>query len=192
MWVKLIANITGKPQLLLILTVSLLLLTPHTHAEKFSEDQIKAVFLFNFAGFIRWPGDAFSDTEASFHFCALNDQTPIIQSLIQVINGESQQGRKLMFKLLKSVDDLSVYDINTCQILFFHRQELEQFSLLAQTLNKSPILTVSDTENFIDEGGMIALIHSDHRLRPMIHNKRLQQTGLKASSKLLQLAKIVE
>lgn len=189
---RLIANITNTPKLLLAWVLILCTLTSHAHAENFSENQIKAVFLFNFAGFIRWPGDAFTDTESPFHFCALSDQTPIIQSLIQVINGESQQGRKLVFKLIEPSADLTINDVRICQILFFHQQEFEQFPLLVQALNGSRILTVSDAEDFIDEGGMISLIHSDRRLRPMIHNKRLQQAGLKASSKLLQLAKIVE
>ena len=190
--VKFIANITGQSSLLQALALSLFLLTTHAQAEKFSEDQIKAVFLFNFATFIRWPDDAFIATDTPFHFCALTDQTPIIQSLIQVISGESHQGRKLVFKLIKPLDDLNMDDVSTCQILFFHPQELEQFSLLVQALSQFRILTVSDAENFIEKGGMVALIHTDHRLRPMIHNKRLQQSGLKASSKLLQLAKIVE
>ena len=174
------------------LAFSFLLLPTHTHADKISEEQIKAVFLFNFAGFIRWPDDAFSDANAPFHFCALTDQTPIIQALNSVITGESINGRSLVFRLIDPIDELNMDEIYTCQILFLHKQELSQFTTLTQTLAGSPILTVSDDDDFTRKGGMIALTRTVRRLRPIINNKRLQQAGLKASSKLLQLAKITE
>lgn len=192
MLVRFITNITSKSLLLHALTLSVFLFTPYAHAKKFPADEVKAVFMLNFAHYIRWPNDTFSNTVTPFHFCALSDQTPIIQSLIQVIHGESRQGRPLAFKLLNPLGSLNIDLIKACQILFFHEQELGQFFTLLPILQKSHILTISDTDNFIENGGMITLIHSEQRLRPMIHNNRLQQVGLKASSKLLQLAKIAK
>lgn len=192
MLIKSQASIIRSYLVVYLLAFSMLLLPSHAHADKFSEDQIKAVFLFNFAEFIRWPTNAFSDVNAPFRFCALTDQTPIIQALISVIREESQNGRPLLFRLIKPIGTLNINDINTCQILFLHEQELAQAPTLTLSLKGSPTLTVSDADNFIDQGGMIALTRTIRRLRPIINNKRLQLSGLKASSKLLQLAKITE
>lgn len=192
MLIKCLLQAKGKALAVYALAFILLLFAPHTYADKFSEDQIKAVFLFNFAGFIRWPVDAFSDTKSPFRFCALTSQTPIIQALNSVITGESINGRQLVFQLIKPIDELKKDDIHTCQILFLHKMELTQFAPLIQAIKNYPILTVSDDDDFTSKGGMIALTRTIRRLRPIINNKRLQQANLKASSKLLQLAKIAE
>ena len=179
----------GTPLKIYVLAFSLLFLPPKIYADKFPEDQIKAVFLFNFAAFIRWPAQTFSNANAPFHFCALTNKTPIIQSLISVIMDESQNDHPLIFQLIKSIE---TPNIHTCQILFLHKQEVALIPALIQSLKGFPILTVSDDDDFIDKGGMIALTRTVRRLRPIINNKRLQHAGLKASSKLLQLAKIIE
>ena len=63
---------------------------------------------------------------------------------------------------------------------------------VAATLRRLPgqgVLTVSDVDGFIDDGGMIGIVRSGDRLQFDINQQALQQGSLKASSQLLKLAR---
>jgi hypothetical protein len=55
------------------------------------------------------------------------------------------------------------------------------------------VLTVSDLDHFAENGGMIGLVTTDdNRIRFDINQTAVERAGLKASSQLLQLARIVD
>jgi len=157
------------------------------HGTEFSEDQIKAVYLFNFAEFIRWPDSAFTEHPEAFHFCALNEQSSIIRILKKVINGETAGARKLVFRRINNQDDLK-----GCQLVYFQASEQSKLAGLLPKLKMRNILTVGDTEDFAKRGGMIGIARHNRHLHPVINVQRLKQAGLKASAKLLRLAFVVD
>ncbi len=156
------------------------------HGAKFTEDQIKAVYLFNFAVFIRWPDSAFSDHPEAFHYCALDGESPIIGILKKAIKGETAAGRKLVLRHVYNPEDLK-----GCQLLFVQTDELVKLTGLLPELAGKNILTVGDTEDFVERGGMIGIIRENRRLLPVINIQRLKQTDLRASAKLLRLSSVV-
>jgi hypothetical protein len=56
----------------------------------------------------------------------------------------------------------------------------------------APILTVGDGDAFASGGGMIGLFVEDGRMRFAINTEAAHRAGLRFSSKLLNLAKIVK
>ena len=154
-------------------------------AADFSEDQVKAVYLFNFAGFIRWPESAFVETPEQFQFCAFNDENNVIILLKKVISNESIKGRKLVFHLVNPNEGLK-----NCHILFLPSTQLSKITEFFESKQKN-MLTVSDDDDFANQGGMISFIRKKKRLRSAINVSRLESVGLKASSKLLRIATIV-
>lgn len=158
-----------------------------TDGAEFSEDQVKAVYLINFAEFIRWPDNAFSEHPSQFLFCALHSETPVISILKKVIANESAKGRKLSFRQINSQQELKL-----CQVFYFHSSDQSRFIEFLPQLEQRSILTVSDNEDFIKKGGMIAITRSQRRIHPTINVYNLENSGLKASAKLLRLATIVE
>lgn len=52
------------------------------------------------------------------------------------------------------------------------------------------VVTVGETDNFLDHGGMIALTAEQNRVRLRINSAALRATRLNVSSKLLQVADI--
>lgn len=153
----------------------------------FSEDQIKAVYLFNFAEFIRWPERVFVEHPSTFHYCALSEENSVIRTLKKVIKNEKVKGRRLVYRTINNLQGLS-----GCQILYLQNHEFSRFDeFIAEIINRS-VLSVSDEDDFVKRGGMIAISQHNNRLRPTINLKYLQQAGLKASAKLLRLANIVD
>jgi hypothetical protein len=59
-------------------------------------------------------------------------------------------------------------------------------------LNGAGVLTVGDTEGFTEAGGMINLTIVDQRVHFEINPDAARRAGMKISSKLLSLAKIVK
>jgi hypothetical protein len=55
-----------------------------------------------------------------------------------------------------------------------------------------PVLTVSDARGFAQAGGMIELYEDNGRMRFAINIDTLQKSGVKLSSRLLDLARIVK
>jgi hypothetical protein len=154
---------------------------------EFTEDQIKAVYLFNFAEFIRWPDSAFSEHPGAFHFCALNEKSPIIHILKKIIQGETAKGRELIFHKINNQDDL-----RGCQLWYVQANEQAKFTTFLPKLKARNILTVSDIEGFAEHSGMIGITRLNKNLHLFINTLHLNQAGLKASAKLLRLASIVD
>lgn len=160
-------------------------------AAEFAEHEIKAVFLYNFPNFIRWPDISFKNDNDAFVYCALDAGDAVIKTLSTLIEGEDVQGRaiKLLAPVLKS-------EIDHCQILYigidsFYSREDWVTSFIQQRLS-IPVLTVSDLNEFSRMGGIIELAEQKGKIIPVINTDRLKQSGLKASSKLLRMAKRVK
>jgi len=59
-------------------------------------------------------------------------------------------------------------------------------------LKKSPILTVSDGEQFAAQGGMVQFYRQDNKLRLMLDQQAIEVVGLKASAHLLSIAVLAQ
>ena len=151
-------------------------------AEVPKEYQVKAVFLFRFAGFAEWPSDAFATPQSPITICVLGTN-PFGNALEQAVAGETVNGRSFVVKNV-----LRAQDIDACQILFVGRSEASQWPAIAAALSGRSILTVSDNESFLTKGGMIQLMTVENHVRFKINREAAEAAKLKLSSKLLRLA----
>ena len=77
-----------------------------------------------------------------------------------------------------------------CQVLFVSMPEKE---LLKFFPGVGPgVLTIGEGEGFVRDGGMIAFVLENHRVRFDINQTAAENAGLKLSSKLLSVARSVE
>jgi hypothetical protein len=150
------------------------------------EYQIKAAFLFNFVQFVRWPGTAFPTSDAPFYIGVLGDD-PFGSALDDTIQGEAINGHPLMVMRSPRIEELK-----DCQIIFICRSEEDQINEILTQLDSRPILTVSEIDGFARQGGHINLYLSGGKVRFEINPQAAQRCGLKISSQLLSLGKIVE
>ena len=66
--------------------------------------------------------------------------------------------------------------------------ELAARRAVLQSIESSPILTVSDAPRFLDEGGIVQLKLVDNRVRFAIDATAARRAGLRLSAQLLRLA----
>jgi hypothetical protein len=144
---------------------------------------VKAAMLFNFAKFVDWPPRAFPQTADPLTICLAN---PAFGAAVdKVIQGESLNGRRLAVRLTGSGESF-----RGCHIVYLDEAHVRQYSELA-AIGKEPILTVGETEEFINKGGMIRFIERGHRVQFQVNTTAVELASLKVSSRLLRLAEIV-
>jgi hypothetical protein len=153
-------------------------------AAEVSEYQVKAVFLLNFTKFIEWPKSAFAAPDSPINICVMGDD-PFGKMLGQVLTGEVVSGRRVEAERVKAVPAPK-----TCQVLFVSGQEKEAMKSLAQM--GPGVLTVGEGQTFLSDGGMIAFVIENRRVRFGINETAAANAGLIVSSKLLKIAKPVE
>ncbi len=76
--------------------------------------------------------------------------------------------------------------VRGCHILFLGAPADIAPVLSAQRVRGA--LTVGDTEAFLEQGGMIALLRKRKRIHPVVNLDALEVSSLRLSSKLLRLA----
>jgi hypothetical protein len=150
------------------------------------EYEIKAVFLYQFTKFIDWPSDAFPEKSAPVILGIYGDD-PFGQYLDEVVTGETIEGRPLVVQRLTAINQL-----NKCHVVFISHSESKNLSSILRRLGNNSILTVGDTPGYAEKGVMINLFTRNRKIRFEINRTAAEQAGLKISSKLLNLANLVE
>ncbi|HWD91295.1 MAG TPA: YfiR family protein [Verrucomicrobiae bacterium] len=169
---------TGWCALLMLLSVS-------TSQAQSKEYQIKAAFLFNFAQFVLWPATAFTNTSEPFQIGVLGDN-PFGKALEEIVRGETIQSRPIVIVQSSSVEKLA-----GCQVLFVSKSEAAHLKDVFTKLDSKPVLTVSEDPAFISHGGMINFYREGPKVRFEINSDAAARNGLKLSSELLRVGKIV-
>ncbi|WP_069470462.1 YfiR family protein [Candidatus Marithrix sp. Canyon 246] len=149
------------------------------------EYQLKAVFLYNFVYFVRWPPIAFSKKYANFNICVLG-KDPFEKELDMAVENETVDRRIVKIIRLKNITHAS-----SCQILFVSKSERNNLRKIYAYLQRYPILTVSDIKNFAIKGGMVEFYNVGRRVRFYIAPNNAKAVGLKISANLLYIAKLV-
>jgi hypothetical protein len=160
--------------------VILLAASGTARAQVASEYDVKAAFLYNFTKFVEWPPSAF-DERNDFQLCVLGDD-PFGKSL-KVVEDERVAGRRIT--LLRTP---KLAEAEGCHILFISRSEKSRIPHILQDLGASPVLTVADTDGFLDEGGIINFRLEGSKVRFEINQQAAERVGIKISSKLMRLA----
>jgi hypothetical protein len=164
------------------LAYCLLLSASPTHANSPSEYQVKAAFLYNLARMVEWPNESAS---APLVMCFMGED--VFGSTTDGIANKTIRNRTLVFR-----KNTTLRDIEVCHILYISPSELNNVTAIAKTLASRAILTVGDVEEFTEHGGMVNLIRDNERINIEVNLKRAEKSGLKISSRLLTLAKIVQ
>lgn len=146
--------------------------------------QIEAVFLFNFSQFVEWPPDALGASDEPFIIGILGAD-PFGGFLDATIQNEKSLGRSMVVRRYSRAEDAS-----SSHILFIAGSEQHRFAADVAALKGRSILTVSDADDFLRQGGMIHFIRQDNRIRLQINLAAAKSAGLVISSKLLRPSKI--
>jgi preprotein translocase subunit Sec61beta len=148
------------------------------------EYQVKAAFIYNFAQFVEWPAAAFANEDAPIVIATLGDD-PFRGALDLVIQGKSIGKRSLVVRHFAAPED-----VKNCHVLFVGAGSEDMLRTVIAKDPARPVLTVGESLQFSNVGGVIRFYEEGNKLRFEIDPRVAEKCGLKISSKLLKLAKI--
>lgn len=150
-----------------------------------NEQALKVAFLLNFAKFVEWPAEAFGSGSDPVVIGVLG-QDPFGGVLDETFQRQSLNGRNFRVERFAHLQDLK-----PCHVLFVSGSEKKKVRQLLTTLGASHVLTVGDMSDFAPSGGIIGFFNQGDRLGLEVNVDAAERAGLRISSKLLKLAKVI-
>ena len=151
-----------------------------------AEYEVKAAFIYHFAQLVDWPP---SDTPSDKPFViALVGEDVFGRQLEDVIGGAKAHNRGIRIVRARSVEALALRP----DLLFVGAKSAREAQRALALVATAPVLTVGEAEGFAESGGMIGFrLTADGRVAFDINLQAADQAGLKLSSQLLKIARIV-
>jgi len=157
-----------------------------TPAQSVEESQVKAAYLYNFAKFVEWPAGVFRNPDDPAVICVVGDERTS-DVLEPAVSGRKANGRPV-----EARRPHSSAEFKSCQVLFIGFSDKERIAQLLNGLQRSSVLTVGQSDQFISLGGMINLSLKHTTIELEIDPEASNAAGLKISSRLLVVARLVK
>ena len=162
---------------LFILSASCFWISSSTYAAVYEAHQVKAVYIFRIASFIRWPDENDMDV---ITFCGVGNGR-VTNTLKKVIQGKATRGKPLRY------EPLNEKNIKWCDVVFMPEDETQ----IDMSVLPPSTLTVSDRMGFGDNKGMIELRTFKGKIKPVINLANIKSSELNITSQLLRVATLV-
>lgn len=146
----------------------------------FAEHEIKAGFLFNFAGFTEWPAEKLSSPEQAIVLGILGSAS-LAESLGRIGQRKSSLAPRRQIRVLETVAEAK-----ECHLVFLGSVRVSGTMLVE--LRQARVLTVGDAQDFLDHGGMIQFLTVGENVRFDVNLPAVEHAGIRISSRVLRLA----
>jgi hypothetical protein len=151
-----------------------------------SASEIKATYILNFIKFSEWPPDALAANDAYFVIGVLGSG-PSNGDMDRNLNGKVVAGRTLVVKHF-----IVGQELRECKLLFVSASEKRQLARILDSIRGATILTISEIDQFANNGGIINFFIEENKLRFEINVDAASRARIRISSKVLQLARIIK
>ena len=146
------------------------------------EYEVKAAFLYNLLKFVQWPANHVSNQPEPFVACVV-EPDPFGSAITTVLHQKAVSGRPIELRRLKTSEG-----IGECQVVFIPVRDARRVASLLRAVQRAAVLTVGESTEFLDAGGMVSLILTEGKLRLQINIDAVHAADLQMSAQLLRLA----
>jgi hypothetical protein len=154
-----------------------------------AEHQVKAAFLLHFAKLVTWPGWPEPAEPGQAFEVAVVGPDPFGDRLEATIGASLVQGRPIRIRRAATIERLA----RLPQMLFVGYSELEQARRTLEAVRGRPVLTVGEADGFARVGGIVGFrVTPEGRVAFDVNVAQAERSGLKLSSQLLRVARVVE
>jgi hypothetical protein len=155
--------------------------------EKPIDYQVKAAFLVNFPKYVDWPASDFAKSNSAITVAVFGDDNVANEFQNMIQSGLVISGHPVVLKRIQSEADIA-----DCQILFIAASEQSRAAAILDKLKGSAVLTVGESANFLEQGGMVNLVPKNRKIRLQVNLTAASQAHLRISSRLLVAADFVK
>src|SRR5262249_14181139 len=114
-----------------------------------AEYRSEANALSKIPSFVEWPDSAFASPKDPFRLCVYGNFS-FGTALSELTRTEAAHGRRVDIRWAHKDSEL-----HACQVVFISRSEQKNYSKIIASLRGTAILTVGETTDFAESGGMI-------------------------------------
>jgi hypothetical protein len=150
----------------------------------YSEDAVKAAYLYRFAGYVKWPRDR--SARAPFTIDVIGDGS-VASVLRRLLPNHPVNGRMARVRVIRRIADLG-----DAQMLYIGNEYRGDIHAAIASIARRPVLVVTDEERGLDDGSVINFVEVDRRVRFEVSLTAAGRAGLEISSELLSVAARVE
>ncbi|MBM3263272.1 MAG: YfiR family protein [candidate division Zixibacteria bacterium] len=145
---------------------------------------MKAVFLYQFVKFVKWPPTEFPSPNTPIDIGVLGE-SPVFKYLAETVAEQKGNDRKLTVRSFRDADRAA------CQVLYIDAALKNDMPRILETFAGKPVLLVSDIDGFARQGGTIQFVNTGGKIKFIINHSAAQKAGLSISARLLALAQSV-
>ncbi|MDJ0760501.1 MAG: YfiR family protein [Woeseiaceae bacterium] len=160
-------------------------ITLPTFANPVSDEDVKLALVYKIARFVTWP-ESEADADRPFRLCVAEKK--LHKRATDRLTGRKIRDRDIQVNLLR---DIAREFESRCDVLYMVGVKKERFVSVLDASKGTPVLTVSDTPEFVNSGGMIGLSKRSNKISMKINVAAYESSGLVISSQLLELADLV-
>lgn len=146
------------------------------------EVKLEAVFIYNFLKYTQWPAD---DPDQPYHIVILGE-TPVYEYLTAIASDQKVNGREI---LVIRQSRWSAED--TCHVLYISPDNRRKLPDIMARIQDKSVLTISDRANSGGGSTTLSFFLEDGKLRFQVDMDLIRKSGIRLSSQLLKLARVV-
>lgn len=147
------------------------------------EYQVKAAFLLNFAKLVKWPESVWPAAGEPIVLGVMGEES-VTKAMSEKLAGAKVGDHPVAVRILSRSSEVA-----GCHIVFMATGHDNRAILKAARSHAA--LSVGESEGFATRGGVINFFNEGKKLRFEINTTAAAEAGLKISSRLLRLAKLV-
>lgn len=151
-----------------------------------TEYRLKAALIYKLTKFIEWPELPTGQTLDTFGICLLGkDQFgDALDSL------SKRSVKKIPIEIHRHTQSETVD--SHCQIVYISSSKRGFIDIILQSLRSRPILTLSDLDDFAEQGGILQFTTGKQRIGFTINMESARQAKLNMAAPLLDLATLID
>jgi len=154
-------------------------------AQSATESQVKAAFLFKFAGFAEWPADTFQRPDQPL-VIAVSGDDDVAADLERMVAGRTLEGRPVGVRRLSEVGPGTAAHV----LYLASRREARLRDAIEAV--EGPVLVVTEQPGALRLGSVVNFSTEAGRLRFSVSLTAAERRKLKLSARLLAVAQAVE
>lgn len=163
-----------------------LLLAPLALAQTaITERGVKAAFVYKFLGYVEWPAQAFARPDAPI-VVGVVGADDIAGEIADIVHGRNVEGHPVDIRRLRAGDSIA-----GLHVLFIGAAERGRTTALVKSAHARGILTITESDDAADQASIINLVVTDGRVRFDVVLEAAERAGIKLSSRLLAVARVV-
>jgi len=146
----------------------------------YTESEVKAAFLYRFAGYVEWPATAMDAPRFVIAVLGADAVAASLERALMTIRIKDRPGE------VRRIDDIR--DARQAHIVYIGARHTDALDSLLPLLANRPVLVVTDGERGLDAGGMLNFRMVDQRVRFEVALDTAEAAGLSIGAELLAVA----